>query len=310
MKTRTLVSYSIPVALIVVALIIVVRNDAIFLTQKTQTEVIVSEPQKDTVFKDLKLEAKSVYVYDVKNNKAIFDIEPETQLPLASITKLMVALAASEIIPEYLLIPIKGEDLLPEGDTGLKPGELWKRNRLIDMALVTSSNDAIHAIASVAGSLMTTNAPDEDTERKAFVKYMNEIAQRLGLTQTYFLNGSGLDVSTGVSGSYGSAKDVAQLTAHILKEKPELLEATQYGSIAISSENSIHLLSNTNKALPSIPHVLASKTGYTDLSGGNLVVAWNAGLDRPIIITVLGSSYDGRFEDMKNLVGATLEYLK
>jgi D-alanyl-D-alanine carboxypeptidase len=102
---------------------------------------------------------------------------------------------------------------------------------------------------------------------------------------------------------------MALLVSHILKTNPHILEATSYSKISIGSKNKGHEAQNTNKVLNKIPNVLASKTGYTQLSGGNVVLALNAGIDHPIIISVLGSSYDGRFNDLNALVKATLEYL-
>jgi D-alanyl-D-alanine carboxypeptidase len=138
---------------------------------------------------------------------------------------------------------------------------------------------------------------------------MNALARELGLHESYFLNPSGLDVSTSLSGGYGSARDVAMLVAHILSSDPHLLEATSFNTLAISSKSAVHKVVNTDKALDAIPNVLASKTGFTDLSGGNLVVAFDAGLGHTVIIALLGSSYDGRFEDMKRLVDETVRYL-
>ena len=51
---------------------------------------------------------------------------------------------------------------------------------------------------------------------------------------------------------------------------------------------------------------IASKTGFTDLAGGNLVIAFDAGLSHPIIISVLGSTQEGRFRDVEKLVTASL----
>lgn len=68
------------------------------------------------------------------------------------------------------------------------------------------------------------------------------------------------------------------------------------------SEGKIHLAKNTNEIADSLEGLLASKTGYTELSGGNLVVAVNVGLNRPIIVAVLGSSHSGRFDDTIELV--------
>ena len=45
------------------------------------------------------------------------------------------------------------------------------------------------------------------------------------------------------------------------------------------------------------------------MAGGNLVIAFDPSLGRPIIITVMGSTAEGRFEDVNLLVQKTLEYL-
>jgi serine-type D-Ala-D-Ala carboxypeptidase (penicillin-binding protein 5/6) len=259
-------------------------------------------------FPEVVLEARSAYVYDAQTGKVLFEKDGELQWPLASLTKLMVALAASKIIPDYLLVRISNDDIHEEGDTGLLIGEEWDINKLIDFSLVVSSNDGIRAIASVAGSQITSTS-STSTMEGLFVERMNKTAKEIGLSETYFLNQSGLDVTPTLSGGYGSAKDMALLVSHILKTNPHILEATSYSKISIGSKNKGHEAQNTNKVLNKIPNVLASKTGYTQLSGGNVVLALNAGIDHPIIISVLGSSYDGRFNDLNALVKATLEYL-
>lgn len=271
---------------------------------KPSTENILLE-SKDP-FEGIALEAKSVYVLDLRTGDVLFEKNSEAQVPLASLTKTMVALAATDVMPEYALVRISADDLREEGDTGLLRDEEWNIKKLLDFALVVSSNDAIRAIASVAGRELLAESPTS-TPDALFVERMNSIAQEIGMNQTYFLNGSGLDLSGAVAGSYGSAEDMARLFAYILENKPELFEATVFDSIEIPSKHTVHRAVNTNKAINHIPNVLASKTGYTELSGGNLVVAFNAGLMDPVIIAVLGSTYEGRFDDMKKLVQATLE---
>ena len=66
---------------------------------------------------------------------------------------------------------------------------------------------------------------------------------------------------------------------------------------------------NTNIDVEKIPGLLASKTGYTTLAGGNLVVAFDASIGRPIIVVVLGSSQEGRFKDVQSLVNASIKYV-
>ena len=77
-----------------------------------------------------------------------------------------------------------------------------------------------------------------------------------------------------------------------------------------SESGGAHAVLNTNRETGELPLLIASKTGYTDLAGGNLVIAFDAGFNRPIIIAVLGSTAEERFTDVEKLVWATLAYLQ
>ena len=93
---------------------------------------------------------------------------------------------------------------------------------------------------------------------------------------------------------------------YIYQTYPDLLEpTTEYSTAITSAQGYTHEAVNTNYYLSRIPGLIGSKTGYTDLAGGNLVVAFNAGLDRPVIVTVLGSTRHDRFTDVQKLVDAT-----
>jgi D-alanyl-D-alanine carboxypeptidase len=50
---------------------------------------------------------------------------------------------------------------------------------------------------------------------------------------------------------------------------------------------------------------MMSKTGYTDLAGGNLAVVFDAGIGHPVAVVVLGSTKEERFTDVQRLVRAT-----
>lgn len=273
--------------------------------QIASTEIFATTTQV-AFFPQVEIEARSAYVYDTVTKQALYEKDAELQLPLASLTKLMSAVTAWDIVPEYMLVRISPEDMLEEGDSGLSPDEEWNVRKLIDFMLVVSSNDGAKAIASAAGSQILDKSHLSPQER--FVEAMNAKAQEIGLRETFFLNQSGLDMNTHLAGAYGSAKDMTLLIDYIMKENPHLLEATTFETIELASKNTYHEATNTNKAILSVPNILGSKTGFTDLSGGNVVVAWNAGIDHPIIISILGSSYDGRFEDLSKLVDATTRY--
>jgi len=250
-------------------------------------------------FSNLELEAKSIFVYDIKEGKVLFAKNGEMQIPLASLTKAMTALVAIESSKENNMITVRQDNLELEGDSGLLVDEIWSLKNLMDFTLISSSNDGANMLASVGmfGS--------DD-----FVGKMNGFADKLGMNQTYFLNESGLDVSENIAGAYGSAKDMAILFSYILKNHHSLLEATAYEIVEINSLDMLHEVTNTNNIVNEIPSLIASKTGFTDLSGGNLVIAYEAGPMRPIVISVMGSSIDGRFSDVKKLVGASLKTMQ
>ena len=276
--------------------------------QPAKKDVFLEPVAKSNAFSDVILIGKSAYVFDVAENKVIFKKNEFTQLPLASLTKLMMALTAVELIPKDSHITIKKEFLQEEGDTGLLADESWRLKDLMDFSLLVSSNDGARSIASVVGAF-DLKSDDYDLGRKDFVTKMNVKAQDLSLLQTYFVNESGLDLGN-VSGGYGSAIDVAKLMQYILINHPEILEATKYPSLTIDSLNKIHLAKNTNTDIGNIPGLIASKTGYTDLAKGNLVVAFDASIGQPIIVVVLGSTLEGRFADISALVKASLNYIR
>ncbi|MCX6701686.1 MAG: hypothetical protein NTX96_00635 [Candidatus Zambryskibacteria bacterium] len=278
------------------------------LNKPVKKEVIVyNQKSSSSIFGEINLEAKSAYVFDIVKNEVIFKKNEFVQLPLASITKLMTALTAIELIPKNSRITIRKEFLQEEGDTGLLVGESWKLKDLLDFSLMVSSNDGARSVASVIGA-MSLKTDDYDLGRKDFISKMNEKAQELGLKQTYFINESGLDDGV-LSGGYGSAIDVSKLVQYILINQPEILEATKYQTMDISSLDKIHPAKNTNIEANQIPGLLASKTGYTDIAGGNLVVVFDSSIGRPIVVVVLGSTLGGRFQDVSKLVKASQEYI-
>ena len=213
---------------------------------------VVTKTEKN-YFKDIsgELEAKSAFVFDAKTGEILFQKNAETQLPLASLTKLMTVLVSSELVSKDTVITIRQEDLNIEGDNGLLVGENLKFKNVSDMTLTASSNDGAHALASVIGYIRLKDG--EKTEREMFIDEMNKKAKEIGLAQTFFLNESGLDESDLVSGAYGSAKDMAFLMNHIIKNNYKLIEATKYPVLRISSDNKNHLFENTNQFVENIP---------------------------------------------------------
>lgn len=271
--------------------------------------IAVSTPSTPNPFDSISLLAKSAYVLDLNTGKVFFEKNSEAQLPLASLTKIMTAITALSEVPESTLITIETEDLRLEGDSGLFANEKWRLGDLLSLMLVESSNDGSFAVAGSVGQVLAGTSNKADG-RLAFVQKMNEKAREFGLPQTYFNNMTGLDEGIDRAGGYGSAKDMAFLLGYAVKQFPAIFHNTKYDSLKIQSESELdHTAINTNKALDGIPVIIASKTGYTDLAGGNLAIVFDAGFNRPIAVVVLGSTEEGRFEDVKKMAWATLDAL-
>lgn len=261
-------------------------------------------------FPTVALEAKSAYVYDARTKTVLYALNENQRLPLASITKLMSALVAQELSPSYSTITVTKEALLTEGDSGLLSDEKWSLKDLLDFSLVSSSNDGIHAVALSLGALDDLN-PQAKVAQDDFVRAMNAKALELDLNNTYFWNDTGLDESEIKGGAYGTAKDMATLLEYIIYREPSIVEATRQVEVSkVSLDQHKHEAKNTNQIVSEIPGLLASKTGYTDIAGGNLVFAFDPELGRPVVISILGSTAEGRFRDAEKLIGATLEYIK
>jgi len=246
------------------------------------------------------VQAEAAFVWDVTNQRALYEKNPNQSLPLASITKLMTALLTHELLADSAYTEIPLSAIRQEGSSGFTAGEELAVKELREIALVSSSNDAAYALAANVGALLGTRDPAGQ-----FVAGMNIRAEELGLHTLEFYNPTGLDESATQPGAVGSAKEISLLMEYILRTFPELITPTQLTATRIyNTAGAYHEVVNTNQVAREIPNLIGSKTGYTDLAGGNLTVAFEAGLDRPIIITVLGSTRDGRFTDVLNLTQA------
>jgi D-alanyl-D-alanine carboxypeptidase len=281
---------------------------------ETESDIIVSaklmESTEHTVgqnpFDAAVIHGKSGFVWDVRNQKILFNKNADEVLPLASITKLMTALVAYELLEDENTVDITIDALKADGDSGFTEGEVFSLKNLTDLVLIASSNDGALALAQAAGKSID-GAIDPN---KLFVHAMNVRADELGLSDTHFKNATGLDISPDEPGAVSSARDVAHLVEYIMTHYPNIINFTTKEAKRVYAETGEHFdIENTNKLVDEIDGIIASKTGYTDLAGGNLVIAFDAALNRPLIVVVLGSTYEGRFTDVRSLSDASRAYV-
>jgi D-alanyl-D-alanine endopeptidase (penicillin-binding protein 7) len=257
-------------------------------------------------FASVKLQAQSAYVYDLATREVLYTLDPDAIRPLASLTKIAMALAVSEVLPPDSTIPIP-YDTAPAGDPEvLTKGSVWPVRDVIDFTLIASSNQGADILAAAANGAIHAKYPQSPAVG-ATVWRMNDIAQSLGLAGMVFSNDNGLDLSATESGAYGSARDVGTLVAYAASTSLPVFAATTKSDMTFrNAAGQTATAYNTDTALGAIPGIIMGKTGYTDLAGGNLAVVFDAGIGHPVVAVVMGSTEDGRFSDMKQLVDATI----
>lgn len=258
-------------------------------------------------FSDISLTAKSAIVLNPTTNEIYYAKDETTARPLASITKIMTAHVASSLLNKQDSIVLTPYALSALGEYALEPGDRWNIHDLMQVTLVKSANDGARALA-IAGGKDSTKSLEEPSQEKAFIDLMNKEAYELGLQSVSFENASGLDIGSRAS-AVGSAEDVAQMFKIITQHDRSTLESTTYDEFSTTVNGARYRYLNTNAITNRIPNLIASKTGFTDLAGGNLGIVYDSGLNQPIVIVVLGSTQEGRFADMDKLIEATESYL-
>lgn len=250
-------------------------------------------------FAKVPIEAKAAIVYDLATGETLYAKNADAQLPLASLTKLLTVYAALKALSPETPITIPLDATQADAPRAFKAGQTFTLSDLARLTLTASLNDGAIAIASATAA----------RESRAQNDMLASAAAALGLSQTYAVNGSGLDVSPTVSGGYGSARDLARLAGALAAEAPLVAEATTKGSTrAVSEDGTLFTVTNTDPIVGTVPRLLLSKTGYTDLAGGNLAIVFDAGIKHPIAVVVLGSSKNARFTDSNALIASTLAH--
>ena len=216
--------------------------------------------------------SKNSILVDQKTGRVITSKEPDKQVPLASISKVMTFYIAQDAIKNGEvkkddIVTIDKKMLKVSGSTmHLKEGEKVKFNELLKGLMIVSANDGAVAIAS--------HVCKGDVD--AFVERMNAKAKELGMKNTYFINPNGLPIYdwTKKDGdpkqNHSTARDIATMTKNLLDDYEE-------ETIAITDCKLDHDPSrdcnyyNTNPLLHLHSNVDGLKTGYTDLAGYCLV---------------------------------------
>jgi D-alanyl-D-alanine carboxypeptidase (penicillin-binding protein 5/6) len=234
--------------------------------------------------------AKSALVYDLTTQKVLYEKNPKTRVPIASLTKVMTAIIGEEnkkMDDKYF---VGSANLVGENSMGLSAGEILSLDELMYGVFLLSGNDAAETIAS--------NYP---FGRSKFIESMNKKALSYGLSNTNFTNPTGLE---GDGKQYSTAYDLLVISEHLLKFSDFIPIMSSFDKeILATNTHKYFYLENETNLITSYPGVKGIKTGYTPEAGLCLITYLDY-KGHKIVAILLGSQ--NRRQEMKDLLDYSL----
>jgi|SRR3989344_1590043 len=231
--------------------------------------------------------------------EVLFSQDENKKLPVASLTKLMVALVTINQYDLAQKITVSASAMAEEGEQGeLKEGQVLSVKDLLYITLMESSNRASSLLSEVMG-------------REKFIKEMNDRALAMGLLNTRFEDATGLDPK-----NYSTARDIVALSKYLFENYPlfrEIIGLKKY-DLYLDDGTLHHALASTNQLLGQ-HHIVGGKTGFTNSAKGCFMTIQTAAMppasglmadsfsnrqDPYVINVVLGA--EDRFGEMEKII--------
>ena len=185
----------------------------------------------------LEVSAAAAVLMDADTGEILFEKNADRRMLIASTTKILTALVVLEHARLDEVVTIQPRHMAEGSSMYLKPGETLTVETLLYGLLLCSGNDAA-------------------------VGWMNETAQRIGMTGSSFANPNGLDDEQ----HYSTARDMALLAAYAARN-PTFVRLCSTRSVTVGGRT----MTNHNKLLQSVEGCIGMKTGYTRAAGRTLV---------------------------------------
>lgn len=242
----------------------------------------------DSLVKDENL-IRAGLLYDLETNTVVWEKEMNTAYPIASVTKIMVALITIEDIEAGRL---NWNDKITT--THYKYVGKRKRKRkvyfhntyslrdMLKMVMIESNNYAAELVATHTGKGSMPH----------FIQRMNAKAVELGMLNTHYSNPSGLPARTAEKDNHASPHDLLLLAKVALKNK-SLMEIANMGYAEVYNGRNHYTIRNHNGLVRDfVNEVDGIKTGFTTRAGFCLVGSMHR-YNHRLVAIVLGaqSSY-------------------
>lgn len=223
------------------------------------------------------LRSSVVLVMDEREEVMLVERHIDEPRPIASLTKLMTAVVIVDAklpLDETIEITRADRDRLKGSKSRLRYGTVLTRHDMLQVALAASDNRA-------AAALARTYPGGDD----AMVEAMNAKARELAMTQTHFVDASGLHKD-----NISSARDLLKL-ASTIRHYPLIntMSTDRQFRVIDRHTNTEIAFGNTNYLVHKDTwNITLSKTGYT-ADAGNCILMRTTVAERPLVIVLLNS---------------------
>ena len=225
-----------------------------------------------SAFTEVALNSSAVLVVDQITGQVLLEKNPDVALPIASITKVMTALVVMDAeLPLHELITITKDDtkLQKYSRSRLTVGSKFTRAELLHLALMSSDNRAAHALGRTYPEGLA-----------AFVAAMNDKADELSMTQSKFVEPTGLS-----NENRSTPRDLARLV-NAAHEHALIRDFSTDKQTIVKVGGRDQQFRNTNALLRSDNWELGlSKTGFIRDAGKCLVM--QATIDGQAVVIVM-----------------------
>lgn len=222
----------------------------------------------------------SAIVIDSRSGEVLYSLRADSPRYPASVTKVMTLYLTFEAL-ERGTLHLTDEITMSRHAAGMQPTKLG-----VPAGKTLTVDDAIQAMAiQSANDVAVAMAEHLGGTETRFGAMMTMKAHDLGMTNSRFVNASGLPDSRQIS----SAHDIAILSRAVVRDFPQYYHYFGQNQFTYGRKT----MTNHNNLLRGMPGVDGLKTGYTSASGYNL--AASAVQDgRRLIVVVLGGASGGR----------------
>ena len=245
----------------------------------------VASLEGNSKLKPPQITAESAFVADFETGQVILNKNADSVKPIASVTKLMSGVVASEVI--YLERQVKiNERMLRDAVQSypLQVGSTYKVFDLLYPFLQQSSNGAGRAIAASFGE-------------ERFIKQMNKKADSLGMDNSEFVDPNGVSKN-----NVSSLREVFKLANYILEKRRFLYDISKGEDYHVFGPTSFANIETYNEFHDN-SNLVGAKNGKTEAAGQTYASVWKFEYNnkqRYIFIGILDS--ENRKKDAKEIV--------